>query len=183
MHQTVQKIQKIHDQIQSRVNDDNSNIKKTKQEVQEEVKGRIMKEIKAGLKKEIRSQITLQVSSQIPVQIKEHLPVTLEGQLRESKAQFEVVKTSLVNSEARHKNSALRIPRDLVALLSNVLTAKGCVSAFFPATLTALFAFDLKTSQNLARDYTLHVSEVKEENFNSFMSHIGVKYSLPVFRP
>jgi hypothetical protein len=27
------------------------------------------------------------------------------------------------------------------------------------------------------------VSEVKEENFNSFMSHIGVKYSLPVFRP
>jgi len=183
MYQTVQEINKLHGQIQPRVEDDDNEIKRTKQEVQGEVKGRIMKGIKEELKEMIRSQITLQVSSQITFQIKEHLPVTLESQLCESKAQLDEMKASLKNSEARYHNSALRVNRDLDALLNSVVTANGNISKFFPITLKTLLAFDLKTSQNLAKDYQLHVSQIKEENFNNFMSHIGVKGNLPVFRP
>jgi len=180
MHQQVQEIQKVHDQIQSRVNDNDNAIKQEKQAVQGEMKGRIMRVMKVGLKEAIKSQITLQVSSQIAVQVKEHLPVTLEDQLRESKVQYEEVKVSLMNSEARHQNSVLRVRRDGDALLNTVLTPNGEVSGFFPATFKTLFAYDLNNSQSLVRDYKLHVSDVREVNFNSFMSHIGVKDSLPV---
>lgn len=44
--------------------------------------------------------------------------------------------------EARRKNSALRVPRDLDELLTDAATPDGGVSAFFPNDLRALFAYD-----------------------------------------
>jgi len=155
-----------------------------KNSVEVEVKRQInsqMKGLQADITAKIKSEIKRQVSEQVDVQIKEHLPVTLKDQLDESKKQLEVVNSSLKNSEARRKNSALRVPRDLDELLTDAATPDGGVSAFFPNDLRALFAYDLEQSQSLARDYRLPVSKIKTENLNSFMSHIGIRFQLEVF--
>jgi len=181
---TTQEIQILRDEIRSRTKENDDAIKEMKNSVEVEVKRQInsqMKGLQADITAKIKSEIKRQVSEQVDVQIKEHLPVTLKDQLDESKKQLEVVNSSLKNSEARRKNSALRVPRDLDELLTDAATPDGGVSAFFPNDLRALFAYDLEQSQSLARDYRLPVSKIKTENLNSFMSHIGIRFQLEVF--
>jgi len=146
--------------------------------VRDQLKGQITEHMKPQIQEQIQTEITLQVTKQVTAQIKDHLPVSLEDQVADSKRQFEVVRHSLINSEARRVNSVLRSPRDLGEQLATVLKADGRKSEFFPADLRSLFSYDLKMSKALAKDYGLLESEVRETNLNRFMSHIGIQFSL-----
>jgi uncharacterized membrane protein YheB (UPF0754 family) len=179
MQKTTQDVQTLREQIRARVKEDDVKIKKEKASAQGELntkpESQIVKELMADIKNKIKSEIKSQVTGQVDIQIKENLPAPLQDQLDESRKHVEEATFSLKNAEARRKNSALRISRDLEELLSQVVTASGTVSGFFPVNLKSLFTYNLEISQNLARDYKLHVSDVKEENWNSFMSHIGIR--------
>jgi len=182
MQKTTQDVQTLRERIHARVEEDDVKIKKGKASAQDELnikpESQIVKELMANIKNKIKSEIKSQVTGQVDIQIKEHLPASLQDQLDESRKHVQEAKSSLENVEARRKNSALRIPRDLDELLSHVLTANGKASGFFPINLRSLFASDLESSQSLARDYKLNVSKVKEENWNSFMSHIGIRFKV-----
>jgi len=178
MVDTTQQIQLIRRQIRSQDKKQEARIKEVKRMVRDQLKNEITERMKPQIKEQIEAEITLQVAKQVTVQIKDHLPVSLEDQVADNKTQFEVVKHSLINSEARRLNSSLRSPRDLAEPLTVVLKANGQKSSFFPADLTTLFSYDLNMAKALVKDYGLLESEIRETNLNRFMSHIGIQFSL-----
>jgi len=178
MLDTTQQIQAIRRQIRSQDKKQDARIKEVKRMVRDQLKDQITESMKPQIQEQIKAEITLQVSKQVTVQIKDHLPVSLEDQVADSKKQFEVVRHSLINSEARRVNSVLRSPRDLGEPLAVVLKADGRKSELFPFDLRSLFSYDLKMAKALVKDHGLLESEIRETNLNRFMSHIGVQFSL-----
>jgi len=178
MHDTTHQIQAIRRQIRVQDKKQEARIKEVKRMVSDQLKQQIMETMKPQIKEQVKTEITLQVSKQVTAQIKDHLPVSLDDQVADSKKQFEVVRHSLINSEARRVNSVLRSPRDLNEPLAVVLKADGRKSELFPFDLKSLFLYDLKMAKALAQDHGLLESEMRETNLNRFMSHIGIQFSL-----
>jgi len=183
MFDTTQQIQAIRRQIRSQDKKQDARLTEVKKMVRDQLKHQITEHMKPQMDEQIKEEIVLQVSKQVTAQIRDHLPVSLEDQVADSKRQFEVVRHSLINSEARRVNSVLRSPRDLGEPLAAVLKADGRKSELFPFDLRSLFLYDLKMSKALARDHGLVESEVRETNLNRFMSHIGIQFSLIAIPP
>jgi len=180
MHATSEQIKALHDQIFSQDRKSNMAIEKIKQNVGEKLQGKIMDSLTPGMQKKIKAEMSLQIPQQVAVQIKDHLPVSLEQQVAESKKQFAEMSSSLTNAEARRNNSILRHQRGFDQPLTPVLTPSGNESRYFPSNLKALFLYDLNKSKALVKDYGLPESKIREENFNKFMSHIGIHNSLAI---
>jgi len=178
MLDTTQQIQAIRRQIRAQDKKQEARLTEVKKLVRDQLKGQITENMKPQINERIKEEIVLQVPKQVALQIKDHLPVSLEDQVADSKKQFEVVKHSLINSEARRVNSVLRSPRDLGEPLAVVLKADGHKSVFFPFDLRSLFSYDLKMAKALVKDYGLLDSDIRETNLNRFMSHIGIPFSL-----
>jgi len=178
MADTTHQIQQIRRQIRSQDKKQEARINDVKKMVRDQLKNHITEAMKPQIKEQVQAEITLQVTRHVNVQIKDHLPVSLEDQVADSKKQFEVVRHSLINSEARRVNSVLRSPRDLGEPLAIVLKADGRKSEVFPADLRSLFSYDAKMAKALVKDFGLPESEVRETNLNRFMSHIGIQFSL-----
>jgi hypothetical protein len=178
---TTKSIEDLHGQILSQDTRSNQHIEKVKRAVAGKIRSQIMDNMKPQIQKKIKAEINLQVSEQVTLQIRDHLPVSLEDQVAESKREVAEMTSSLVNSEARRVNSILRFPSGYDEPLTPVLKSSGQNNNFFPPNLKTLFLYDLEKSKSLVRDYGLLVSDIREENFNKFMSFIGIQHSLQVF--
>lgn len=178
MTNTTKQIQLLRYQIRKQDKKQDVRIEEVKKMVRDQLTHQITEYMKPKIKEQIQAEVALQVIKQVDVQIKDHLPVSLEDQIADSKKQFEVVQRSLHNSEARRVNSVLRTPRDLGERLADVLKLDGRKSELYPADLRSLFSYDIRMAQALVKDYGLAESEVRETNFNRFMSHIGIQFTL-----
>ncbi|KAJ6576835.1 hypothetical protein B0H10DRAFT_2179780 [Mycena sp. CBHHK59/15] len=129
---------------------------------------------------QIRADVAEQVKQQVDVQIQEHIPVSLKQQAAKNRTQLLDARTSLINSEARKKNAGLQIEH-LDEGLAKVLKADGTNGKLFPADLRSLLSYDAGDVRELVKEYGLVEDEVREENINRFLSHLGILFQLVCF--
>jgi len=164
-------------QMRSQDKKQDARITEVKHMVREVLKDQIADHMRSQIEEQIRAEIALQVRHQVAEQLADHLPIPLDVQAEESRKQLNEVRSSLVNSEARRANSALRA-NNIDDQLHHVLKPDGSKSELFPRDLKMLFGYDVDSAKKLVQDYGLPEHEVREKNLNRFMSHIGIPFHL-----
>ncbi|KAG8917330.1 hypothetical protein FRC03_010594 [Tulasnella sp. 419] len=145
------------------------------------LKNILKEQVADSLRTQIQDQISIevkyQVAEQVKKQLKEQLPADLKEQAEESSAQLMQVRSSLMNSEARRRNAALRAS-NLDDPLLVIVKPDGTESDLFPTDLRTLFSYDDETARDLVRDFGLPESDTREKNLNKFMAHAGIQFHL-----
>jgi len=174
---TAHQIHQLRRQMRNQEKHQDARINDIRILVRDNLKVQIADHLRELIAGQIKEEIGLQVKGEVSKQIETHLPIPLAIQATESQEQLAEVKVSLQNSEARRHNSHLG-RTNLDEPLAPLLRADGTPSEKYPASLKALFSYELDVIKELLQEYKLPPHSIREGAVNRFMAFVGVPFQL-----